>query len=511
MTTSQFIRRSTYTAVLLAMTLPAMGQSFKVQCPNSTPLHPEINGQPNPGIKCQQIAGTDGFATMGNGVPIYLFGFAPLSGFDLINQGLPGTQTAADFNTPYNAQTLPGIAIDPSTGLADTVNGIQADPEYNPNAPINTNGGVMNPATMVNLGVLAAQAPAPMMTIDEDDEFFLTLTNVGMIMRPDLFEEHTVHFHGYPNASSFFDGVPDVSVAISIAGSMTYYYTAPDAGTYFFHCHVTPPEHIQMGMEGQLYVKPRQNKVAAGQDLGAALLAANKKIIANTASGGDGFTCSDIFCTGQTPVPFGAAADGSTGVAQVAGAMYAYNDGDGSTRYDVEYPIMMMGFDSNFHFVSLTFNPDDFAGMKDKHFMLNGRSYPDTVNPDVISTQDSDGLIRPSQTERAKIIIDKTKGQNRALLRISNLSLTEMHTLATLGIPMTVIAKDARLLRDMAGENLYYNTNSITIGGGSTTDVILDATQIPAGTYFLYTTNLDHLSNENENFGGMMTEIAVIE
>ncbi len=37
--------------------------------------------------------------------------------------------------------------------------------------------------------------------------------------------------------------------------------------------------------------------------------------------------------------------------------MYAYNDGDGSTRYDVEYPIQIMGFDPNFHFVGTTFNP----------------------------------------------------------------------------------------------------------------------------------------------------------
>jgi hypothetical protein len=29
------------------------------------------------------------------------------------------------------------------------------------------------------------------MAIDEDDEFFLTLSNVGMLMRPDLFEQHT--------------------------------------------------------------------------------------------------------------------------------------------------------------------------------------------------------------------------------------------------------------------------------------------------------------------------------
>ena len=90
-------------------------------------------------------------------------------------------------------------------------------------------------------------------------------------MRPDLFEQHTVHFHGYPNASAFFDGVPDASVAINIGGSFTYYYLAPDAGTYFWHCHITPPEHLQMGMVGQLFVRPRQNRVPAGTSLYTAL------------------------------------------------------------------------------------------------------------------------------------------------------------------------------------------------------------------------------------------------
>jgi len=41
---------------------------------------------------------------------------------------------------------------------------------------------------------------------------------------------------------------------------------------------------------------------------------------------------------------------------------------------------------------------------------------------------------------------------------------------------MKVIALNARLLRDEAGNNLYYNTNSITLGGGESLDVILDAT-----------------------------------
>ena len=131
--------------------------------------------------------------------------------------------------------------------------------------------GHVDPRQIMDIGVMNGNIPAPLMAIDEDDEFFLTLTNVGMIMRPDLFEQHTVHFHGYPNASSFYDGVPDASVAINIGGSFTYYYLAPDAGTYFWHCHITPPEHLQMGMVGQLYVRPRQNRVPAGTSLYTAL------------------------------------------------------------------------------------------------------------------------------------------------------------------------------------------------------------------------------------------------
>ena len=34
-------------------------------------------------------------------------------------------------------------------------------------------------------------------------------------------------------------------------------------------------------------------------------------------------------------------------------------------------------------------------------------------------------------------------------------------------------------------------------------------TPMPIGTYYLYTPNLDHLSNDAENFGGLMTEVHV--
>ena len=74
---------------------------------------------------------------------------------------------------------------------------------------------------------------------------------------------------------------------------------------------------------------------------------------------------------------------------------------------------------------------------------------------------------------------------------------------------MKVIGYNAKLLRDQAGNNLYYTTNSITLGGGESLDVILDTVGIPPGTYYLYTPNLDHLSNDAENFGGLMTEVHI--
>ncbi len=224
-----------------------------------------------------------------------------------------------------------------------------------------------------------------------------------------------------------------------------------------------------------------------------------------------GFGCNDILCTGQTPLPVGAnAATGATGV--YGGKKYAYNDGDGSTAYDVEYPIQMMGFDPNFHYVGMTFNPEAFADMKDKYPLLNGRGYPDTVNPAAITTVAADGVARPSQPLPSLITIDKTHGQTRALLRLSMLSVTEHVTIGTVGVPMHVIAENARLLRDLAGGDMTYYANSITMGGGESMDVILDvsgAQYVPGQVFYLYSTNLDHLSNDAENFGGMMTEIRI--
>jgi hypothetical protein len=518
----------------------ASAQSFKVQCPTNTITHPDSttsqlvnstepaytaptsltpgakgylvpSGTANGAIKCQQISGGDGYATMGDGTETYLFSFGPLSGLADISNGLPGTQFPNVFNTPYPgaAPLAPG---DPATtvdgGSPFGYNGaIGLTPDIDAGGVIN---GHVDVRDVMDVGVMNGNIPAPLMAIDEDDEYFLTLSNVGMIMRPDLFEQHTVHFHGYPNASAFYDGVPDASVAINIGGSFTYYYLAPDAGTYFWHCHITPPEHLQMGMVGQIYVRPRQNRVPQTMTLYAGLAQQQNDLrtACPQANSGNSFSSPDIVCT--NPLPAGP--DNNTNgtfVGGVATRMYAYNDGDGSTGYDVEYPLQMHGFDPNFHFVGMTFNPEGFADMKDKYFLLNGRSYPDTISTGAMQTPSTDGVEHFSQPLPA--IINIPAG-GRALLRISNLDVTEYQTLASLGIPMTVVGYNAKLLRDQEGNNMYYKTNSITLGGGESLDVILDASNpqyAPGQKFFLYTPNLDHLANDAENFGGLMTEVQI--
>jgi len=407
---------------LVGLTTWAPAQSFRVQCPTSTVTHPDqansgvnntepaytgattytagANGYlvPNSGtvngaIKCQQISGGDGYATMADGTQTFMFSFGPLSGLADIATGKAGTEFPKTFNSVYSGTLLPG---DPATtdGASDNdgtsgvyASGIPGAFAYNGAVGLTPDldrigdgvcttpclDGHVDPHQIMDIGVMNGNIPAPLMAFDEDDEFFLTLTNVGMIMRPDLFEQHTVHFHGYPNASSFYDGVPDASVAINIGGSFTYYYLAPDAGTYFWHCHITPPEHLQMGMVGQLYVRPRQNRVPAGTSLYTALQQQNglgATVDLRTACN----PAADILCSASMPAINTGKTQGSDKLGNPQ--KYTYNDGDGLTAYDVEYPLQIHGFDPNFHFVGMTFNPEAFADMKDKYFLLNGRSYP---------------------------------------------------------------------------------------------------------------------------------------
>jgi hypothetical protein len=166
-----------------------------------------------------------------------------------------------------------------------------------------------------------AEISAPMMFFDEEDEIFITLTNLGLATRPDLFDGHTLHWHGFVNAIPLFDGVPELSLAVPVGRDFTYYYKPHDAGTYMYHCHFEDVEHVQMGMTGMVFVRPKQNQIRKGVT-----------------------TVNPAFAV-NAPTPWG-----GTVPATITPGKYAYNDYDGSTAYNREFAFMITELWSAAHY-----------------------------------------------------------------------------------------------------------------------------------------------------------------
>ncbi|MDP3400066.1 MAG: multicopper oxidase domain-containing protein, partial [Brevundimonas sp.] len=224
-------------AAFSATAVPA-GAAVFVQCPGDTngDAVPDAAGDPN--VVCKHLTAGDGFVTMADGRVLYTFGFSDITG--------------------------------------------------------------MLPDQAVNQGILAANYPAPTIELQEGNRFYLSLTNVGMAMRPDLFDPHSVHFHGFPNQAPVFDGMPEGSFGVNMGSSLTYFYNVTEPGTYLYHCHVEATEHMQMGMLGQLYVRPLQDGTLKTYN-------------------GRNYT------------------------------RFAYNDGDGSTGYNKSYALQLSSFDHVYH------------------------------------------------------------------------------------------------------------------------------------------------------------------
>jgi FtsP/CotA-like multicopper oxidase with cupredoxin domain len=321
-----------------------------------------------------------------------------------------------------------------------------------------------SPPDNVVLDTARANFVAPTIELNEGQRFYLTLSNVGMVARPDLFDTHSVHFHGFANQAPIFDGVPEGAPTANMGASFTYFYNLADPGTYMYHCHVEATEHIEMGMQGQLFVKPRQDGTAK-------------------------------LYKGRTYTRF------------------VYNDGDGSTGYDKAVALQLTAFDIATHEADLLIQPIRFNEIKTVYPMINGRGYPDSVNPAPLAPTQvapyTSGSTFQSQKTSALVTLNRATEGTRLLLRLSNLGVTDFFTVTAHGLPMTVVGAGARQLRGAGGQDLYYDTASVTLGGGESVEVMIDTAGVPAGTYFFHTNNLNFLSNNQEDYGGMMTEIVI--
>jgi FtsP/CotA-like multicopper oxidase with cupredoxin domain len=298
-----------------------------------------------------------------------------------------------------------------------------------------------------------AQISAPMMSFDEEDDITITLTNLGLLQRPDLFDGHTLHWHGFVNAIPLFDGVPELSLSVPVGRDLSYFFRPHDAGTYMYHCHFEDVEHVQMGMTGMVFVRPKQNRSPVAGD----------------------------------PI----------------GTKYAYNDGDGSTRYDREFAFMITELWSAAHYRDAHIQVSDWTDYAPSFWLLNGRGYPDTVAPSGDPNTTAAGRL---QYQPISSLITCNAG-DRVLLRMSNLGYRN-HAMSVDNIDLQIVAKDASLLKGRDGATGYLTTNTVDVGPGESRDIIFVAPR--PGEYLLYDRQYSYLHNGGgPGYGGMMTKILV--
>jgi FtsP/CotA-like multicopper oxidase with cupredoxin domain len=321
-----------------------------------------------------------------------------------------------------------------------------------------------------------AQTSAPTLGFRQNDDIKITMTNLGLVQRPDLTDSHTIHWHGFDIPSPLNDGVPEVSVAVPIAKQLTYFYRPHREGTYMYHCHFEDVEHVQMGMTGIVFVTPLQDGTSIG-----------------------GFT------------------------------KFAYNDGDGSTGYNRHFAILLNEFWRNFHDGDRDIQESIATDYDPQWFILNGRAYPDTLRPNndpAFTTPNPNYGDAPDHSQPNSALIQVNPGE-RVLLRLANLGY-QQHAMQLPGIPMHVIGQDASLLRAGAGASAVdtsYWTNTLFLGPGEARDVLFDAPAFdvawPSGSDGKGTYNVYSFKNRDwrrlTNFGappgpgGMMTEVRVYQ
>jgi FtsP/CotA-like multicopper oxidase with cupredoxin domain len=348
-----------------------------------------------------------------------------------------------------------------------------------------------------------AQHSAPLFWVNQYDDvtpgagkdFMVDLTNLGLAQRPDLFDAHTLHWHGFRNVIPFFDGEPTGSVSVPAGTVFRYAYRPHEPGTYMYHCHVEDVEHVQMGMTGLVFVRPIQDKYGAG-----------------------------------VGVP--ASRNGGNAASSVQG--YLYNDGNGSTAFDREYAMFMSEVWAEAHWADAHIQLPEWSDYRADFALLNGRVYPDTIAPSAptpagfdaatwdkpflpVATDPGGNLVPPAgrddlQFQPLSSLVECNEG-DRVAMRFSNLGFKEA-AMTLPGISMKVVGKDATPMLGRDGTDTSYSTNTLSLGAGESFDVIFTAPAHTGGTgpdtYLLY----DRAYNRSNNlapggFGGRATEIRV--
>ena len=278
------------------------------------------------------------------------------------------------------------------------------------------------------------------------DRITMELWNLGLAMRPDLGDGHTIHWHGFPNQVPYYDGVPETSISVPVGRSFKYEFIPNEPGTYMYHCHFEDVEHVQMGMTGVLFVRP--------------------------ADYNGGATATKT----------------------------AYGAGTGS-EFDREYTWMITEIDLEEHWLSSHVQQPDWSEYRPDVYLINGRTFPDTLLPSFDNAEAGNVLAPnpgaagvPDRLNYQPVgSLVRGKPGEKVLVRIANLGFRS-HTIELAGLPMRIVGIDAKATHagrlsyaDGAGggsqngafdsgprSDSSFVTNHLDVAVGSSYDVIIE-------------------------------------
>jgi FtsP/CotA-like multicopper oxidase with cupredoxin domain len=266
----------------------------------------------------------------------------------------------------------------------------------------------------------AFQLPGPTLCVPED-------TTVTVVLHNTLAEPVSLIFpgqsgvlaNGIPSQPQF-DGLGNLTSlappAAAANGTMSYSFTPSEPGTYLYQSGTDVAKQVQMGLFGALVVRPVGH--------------------ANPANHSD----------------------------------WAYNRADSAFNTEAEYVMLMSEVDPALHQAVERHRLFDWTTYHPRYWMLNGRSFPDTIAP-------NGAPWLPSQPYSSMVHIrpyDPDTNPLPALARFINVG-TRNHPFHPHGNDGRVIARDGRPLEaSPGGADTSFSTFLVLVGSGQTWDALYD-------------------------------------
>lgn len=271
------------------------------------------------------------------------------------------------------------------------------------------------------------QHPGPILCVTEDD-------TVTVVLQNELPEATSIVFPGQADVMANGEPVmPQYDVngdVVSLAQSaapgeaVTYTFVATEPGTYAYESGTNPAIQVQMGLFGAVVVRPKM------------------------------------------------------------GANYVYNDMDTKFKPETEYILMLSEIDPLMHTAIERNQPFDMRNYQARYFLINGRTFPDTIAPNYASWltgQPYGSLSHIHPYDPNEFVLDENSqptttpnpsyNPDPAVARYLGFGVKD-YAFHPHAFNSLLIGRDGSMLQGPDGQDIATERFSIPVGPSQTTDAL---------------------------------------